>query len=264
MPGSPDFSGTRLLHGTDTVIAAQTVNLNAGQSITLPLAVVTRPGYIIQANPAFSAASTMPFIELIIRWFDSTGTVQIGSIDWIVSGSATGNNATFGQGPCRGGSFTLQIINRDTVNAASISLSVYETSHHITRDDWRASFFNGAFPGYTSAPGANMPQDVLLKSALINVPAASSTNYLLPLYSGQAFLTWVAGGGAGANINMSISEARANSGPIYSQLSIPSGGSPVIAVPVTLPRYPCILTAGNAGTVNTTLAITLTAQEYAS
>lgn len=258
MPGKPDWSGHQILHGTDAVLAQQTISLTAGQSKTTANALVTRPGYLISILGSASASVSVPFVEVTIRWFDSTGTVQLGITDWIIPCTTSADTAIFGQGPCRGGSFTVTTKNLDGVHALSLTVAMYETSHHIARDDWRQSFSNSAPPGFTWAPNSDMPLGTLIVDQSVGNFPAGSTTYLLPLYDGVMSLSAESGT---SNVTISVVTAVLSTNNFVFKLAAGVAQNNLI---VPLSRQPYILTVANSGTSAATGWLHGVALEYAS
>lgn len=260
-PGHPDWAGTPLTSGVNLVFSRD-IPIAAGASISQYMQFV-KPGYLVTINLSYSGVSgAVPFARVHWQWEDANpANVDTGYQRWVLPVLPNGvYNPIIGSGPVRGAWLQVRADNLDGVQPVTLGISVYETTQHIARDDWRnANIFSEAIaPGFTPAPGSDMAFNILT-STITTVSA--NTLYMLPLYAGQAWLAASITVAAGATGQITI-QPYDNSGTLYTSPSI-SATTLIAPQPVTLPRKPCtLLFEASAG--NVTFDMTLTAMEYAS
>lgn len=262
--GHPDWAGTQQVHGFNRVLSYATpLAGNASATVDIPF---VRPGYVINFRPQFvSTNGANPFTRVDARWMDSALSVDIGPmITWEVPTLVTtGYCPTLGQGPVRGQTLRFKMTNLDPAQSITPFCDMFEASHHIARDDWRMSDVFGTLapPGFTLAPGAFPTENVLAE--FVTTPSAL-TNYLLPLYAGQAWLSYQIVVPAGQVGELFISPYN-NAAVRYFDTGAINGVTVIQnSVAVTLPRKPCFLQINHAGSLTTQYAVTLTTMEYAS
>lgn len=269
MPGFPDFGGTNLVHRFAQVFTFSGP-MTAGQSLYIGNPPVTKPGYVINFRPQYTAANGVnPFCKIRIRWYDPAQTVDIGMpVEFIIPVMANGVYQPFmGMGPCRGAVMSLHVDNLDTGQGITPFTDVWECTQDIARDDWRgpAGIFGVLSPpGLTYAPNSNIMENVVFATNSLTIPAGGTANYILPSYAGEARLNFNAGGAAGAQFNMEISQFPSTLGPLFLYSNTAPSGAQVSNQIVTLPRQPCLLAFGNAGTQPVTFSGTMTTIEFAS
>lgn len=258
MPGRPDWYGTPITHGIDTLYQ-QTLSIpgnasrDTGNVIPIP-----RPGYIIQLIPIVGAGASVPFLQVTVRWYAADLTTVIFREDWIIAGATTNANSVMGQGPVRGAGFKVTVANLDLTVAATCSIVMSECTHDIARDDWRS--FPGAAnpPGFTMAPNNQPAMGVMIATQSVGNFPAGLTTYLLPLYSGVMSFSAESGS---ANVTIRVLPAVLQVDNFVLGLT---ASTPVNNELVPLSRQPYILQISNTGTVAATGWINGVMLEYAS
>jgi hypothetical protein len=190
IPGQIAVTGTPLLHGYNNLQTATVLNMTAAGN-AFSGAEFAKTGYEIGilASMATSAA-TVSMLKVNFLWQDDHGNT-VGEENWYIPASSTGQVLTVGKGPTKGPHLAIEISNLDPLVAASVTLTLLESTHHIARDDWRSSLSN-AIPDNVIAAGAwpVAPTDpfgfVLASDTIVAAPANTSFHFLLPLYCGQA------------------------------------------------------------------------------
>jgi hypothetical protein len=189
--GTP--GGTPLLHGYKALQTGQVLAVPAaGNAFTG--ADLTKVGYEISLS-ASMAANTATVAILLVRflWQDPTHTFTLGEENWYIPASSVGSVLTIGKGPSKAPHLVIQITNFDPLVAASVTLTLLESTHHIARDDWRSNNVPNV-PDNQVAAGAwpTTPNDpfgfVLASDSIVAAAANTAFHFLLPLYCGQAQL----------------------------------------------------------------------------
>lgn len=263
MPGHPDFSGTALVHQSNTLLGPNlTFTVGPGADV-LHQVDIFRPGYLFAINITCPVGTAVPFADVQFLWQDPTTAVNLDFQDWVIPATQSGKYPITAQGPVRGPHLDIFVNNLDSVQTMTVTMTLLDTTHAIARDDWRA-LPGGVIPGFARPPIDKMWYNQLFGSTTLNLPATSTNNFLLPLYAGQAWFTWSANGVAGSDIAINVINATGAAASFYSYPQTAATGQIIAPFPITLPRYPCILSLINAGTAATTFAGSLVAQEYAS
>lgn len=263
-PGHVDWLGQALVHGINEIVS-QSVNTVPGNSTLATTVTFSKPGYLIVVSATIPVAATNPFINVNLRWEDNV-PVSFESQDWQFPATSSGNSyIVSGVGPVSGQQLLLSFTNLDVAQTATVTYSLMETTHHIARHDWRNANNSrvppGTIPGQTLALGANMSAGILTE--FVGTPAAL-TNYLMPLYSGQVWLSYQIVVPA-ANVGELFISPYNNAGVRYFDTgSIAPSTVIQNAVAVTLPRKPCFLQVDHSGSTTTQYAVSVTAMEYAS
>lgn len=204
--GYPDWSGTRLLHGTQQLLQTTDGPLAPGtsKSHTIP---VTRPGYILELHAFNSTNNTakLPF-SVIMRWEDGVSGDGLDTQSWYaLAGTVAGPHFINGSGPTKGGQLVLTIANLASSGPSlEYFLIVDETSFAYVRHDWRTDdIFSFNPTGYT-APAQDVNAGILAVLAGTSIPANTTSNFVLPLYNGPVY---VQGGNSGAAASMELAIA---------------------------------------------------------
>lgn len=261
--GHPDFYGTALVHGIQTRIPGTTYTIAPLGTQASGQLLISKPGYIIQLAATCPGTSTVPFIQVQLHWYDPTGSFHTGYDEWVIPATAAGDYFIVGKGPAKGGQFQLIFANPDPAQTISVQAWLLETTHHITRDDWRARTID-TVPGVTSPPFSNPGANLLFNTGggAVSVPATTTLTYLLPLYSGQVWYEFLA---SPTNIQVQIETTPAvphsmgGDAYLYENLTITD-----VTVTITQPRVPLIMKLINTGGAATNVIATATILEYAS
>lgn len=268
MAGRPDWSGTPLVHGFTSLFTFNQTIAASGSFNTGTPTPVDAPGYVIELGVVASGVSTNPLCTVTVDWFDLTGTVIVAESVWTIVGTTAGSWLVFGQGPVRGPFCRVTLVNGDTANTMTVRVRMLTCTHHISRDDWRSGPTASVVPGFTFTDGQNMPANIL--GDWHTTFAAGTFTQLLPLYAGQAFLSFVSQStpAAGGQLIINVQPVPAVSHGIafdYTNTAVPvNPGVAVVAQIVTLPREQCQIQFVNNGTQSVTFNGMLIAQEYAS
>jgi len=254
--------GTPLLHGARQVFSVTGQVIAASGTFTTGAITITKPGYLIRVTGLMSGANAaVPFLEADVQWWVNPNNGQLTSEEiWYLNCGSASAVRTNGKGPTKGDRMSIAFTNGDAVDSVTVNIQVWETTQHITRDDWRNA------GGVASATATGINADGLaniIASDSVNVPANSTKLKNMPLYAGQVNIT----------INQNVAAAsQVNIQPI-GDFNLASA-QPVAILDWTkplgtlysaiLPRCPCqvVVFNGGAGAVN--LLIGITALEYAS
>jgi hypothetical protein len=196
--GYPDFSGTRLLHGTSQVLNKSQAGLGPGLSDvwTVP---VTRPGYIqeIHLFNATDNVTKLP-VSMQAQWLDGISGDNLDTQNWIsTAGSSVGPHYVDGSGPTKGGQLQMTITNLAAAVNLGYFLLIDETSFAYQRHDWRTDNVFGFAPtGYTAPPASDMNTGVLWAANGLTIPANNTAISILPLYNGPVYVRLGFNGGA--------------------------------------------------------------------
>lgn len=257
--------GNPLLHGVDQITTYAT-SLAANSAIDLGPFTLNKPGYLINIRPQYTGASgALPFILVRMRW--TTGNLEIGYQEWILPVLPNGNYCPIiGQGPIRAQKLLITINNLDPAQAVTPFFDIWESTHHIARDDWRTATVFGYIgpPGFNAPPGANrFSTNELIAVTGQALAASASTNFLLPAYAGEVFLNFVAGTGQLVNVTFQVptilpSFAGGGAG-IFSDTA--GGGT----FRLIFPRCPVLVGVANpSSTAAIVWSMFISTQEYAS
>jgi len=266
-------AGVGINHGVKNLYTAgfgDPLSIVAGGTETLIIG-FDRPGYIIRSQPFISGAEASPLLEYDMQWYDTTIGAPIAEEIWYcpLPNSSSGTMKLYGKGPTKANQLQLKITNLSAVETASVVISIDETSHHISRDDWRTN--EPSSVATSTAPGFSIPSGdpfaLLQANMVVAGMAASATEWwLLPLYAGEVFIT----------VNQSVAQASLLQVVAWSQVIslVPFNGPSLLAVSIPaakqngpysvyLPRMPCLVSFTN-GAAAANIAITVNGIEYAS
>jgi hypothetical protein len=246
-----------LISGITAVTESAAFTVPAAGS-QFPEFTLSRPGYLIVAQVETAADATSPFLWTEAEWHNPAASIKIAQENWYIPAVSAGTFLTYGKGPVKGATLILGLKNTDPAQAMTVTLSLYQTTHHIARDDWRSDSL-GNVPGYTAATCDAL--GLILADIAQDIGAGDSQAWLLPLYAGQAYLSWTNSASQDATLTVTVQHPVLGAIPIWSATSGAAAGGPV---QITLPRCPCTLTIKNSGTETSAFAAGVTAQEYAS
>ena len=254
--------GTPLLHGAKQVYTRTGQVIAANSSFSSGAISLAKPGYLIRVVAQMSAAgSVTPFLETDLTWSVTPNAGQITAEEiWYLNCGGASSVRTNGKGPTKGNQLNITFTNPDLLNSVTINVQIWETTQHITRDDWRNS------GGIASAAATALKSDGLanvIGSDSFNVPLGTTVFKNLPLYSGQANIWINQNAAAGSKVTLvPFGDANATANAPLAVLD----WTQVATIPVTviLPRCPCQLQVLNNGGVAATFTCSIVALEYAS
>jgi hypothetical protein len=188
--GTP--GGTPLLHGYTLITDNTTWSAAAASSYFSSRYQLPSPAYqfAIQITVA-NAAATIPFARVALSFLTAeTGGVKVDEIDFYVCATSSGKYWIYGAGPAPTPFVQVQVQNFDPTYGMSGEYVLGSSTLQKTRHDWRC-LPGGTVPGFTQ-PSIQNPNALILAgspAAGTTVAADSLVTYLLPLYTGQVFLT---------------------------------------------------------------------------
>jgi len=185
--GYPDWSGTRLLHGTEQVYNNTIGPLAQGQSQTVTIP-ITRPGYIIEIHAwnATDNVTSLPY-GIGMRWRDAQSGDGIDSQLWYAfAGNAVSPHYLDGSGPTKGGLLDITIENNAS---AAVNLEVFiifdQTSFAYVRHDWRTDdVFSFVIPGHNVPTFFDANAGLLGGFVGFTLLANQTDHFAIPLYNG--------------------------------------------------------------------------------
>lgn len=258
--GTP--GGTPLLHGVRQVFNVSGQVIGPGTAFNTGFNAIGKPGYLInvRANSGAGPAAT-PFILADVEWqVNASGNLDTAEELWYIPGGNNSNRRTTGKGPTKGDRMRVTFTNGDTVNSVTLSATIWETTQHISRDDWRS---DAATPNPTAPIIKGDALANVLANDSYNVPATTTNFRNLPLYSGDANIWFNTNPAAGSQIAVvPIGEFLIS--PIEPLMTFDWTQTFRQPLPLTLPRCPCQIQATNGGAAPVTLNVCMIALEYAS
>lgn len=255
-------TGAPLLHGVNPLAQALAVAAPVGGFPTQDF-VIAKPGYVAQIKAVSAGQPTVPFLRVSLFWDDTpVGPNRTAVEAWIIPVTNSGGSTVrvFGKGPTKGGFLQMQFQNHDPALAATVTLTLIETTQHIARDDWRSDPI--ASVGTFVAPGGDPFANLLAGEAGQSIPASGSHQRLLPLYCGQVAFNLLQNAAVSLETTLTAQDPNAGNTIIYQN----NGSTALTQGPliVNLPRCPVLLNLGNLGTVATNLSWAMVPVEYAS
>jgi hypothetical protein len=254
------ITGVPLTHGFGTDASAASYTITAG-SESFEFFNIARTGYYVAINISIPAAATIPFLGVNMIWQSAATGLDVAQEQWYVPASSTGAVNIWGKGPTKANSLVIGFKNFDPAQTMTVTFSLYETTHHIARDDWRSSA-PSAVPAFTAPPSSDPFALVLLAAGLLSIPGTTTRTYLLPVYAGQASFTYTTSAALN-NINLAAYDPSTSTNP-FLYTAAPAAASLVNAAPVTLPRCATLLTLNNTAAGAVTVNLSVMALEYAS
>lgn len=254
--------GTPLLHGAKQVYTLTSQVIAAGGTFSTGAISIAKPGYLIRVNTLMSGASAaVPYLEADLTWSVTPNTGQVTAEEiWYLNCGSSGSVNTRGKGPTKGNQLNITFTNGDVVDSVTINVQVWETTQHISRDDWRN-------PGGVPSASASIIHADSLANIIANdtfsVGAGTTEKRNLPLYAGDVnvWIDSVTGPTAQVNIVPVGDFNVATPQPIATFDWTVNFRTPTR---VTLPRCPCQLQFVNGGGSAATAQVSLVALEYAS
>lgn len=254
--------GTPLLHGVKQVYASGSQVIAISGTFTTPAITITKPGYLIRVTAQMSASSAAnPTVKCDVNWtVAASGTPITAQEIWFVPAAAASAMRTDGRGPTKGDTVTITLTNGDSVDTVTVFVTIWETTQHMARDDWRSTGTVGSSLG---TPAVNIAYAGILANESVNVGAGATAVRNLPLYCGQASVFINQNAAAGSQVQ--IFPAGAFS--LVSQLAIANldwTAAPHSLIGVPLPRAWCQIQATNNGAGAVFFNYSVIALEYAS
>lgn len=254
--------GTPLLHGAKQVYTSTSNVIPASGTFSTGAIPITKPGYMIRLNTQMSGVNAaVPYLECDLTWSVTPNTGQITSEEiWYVNCGSSGSVNTRGKGPTKGNQLNITFTNGDSVDTVTLTVQVWETTQHISRDDWRN-------PGGVPSASATIIHADSLANIIANdtfaVGATTTVLKNMPLYAGDVnvWIDSVTGPTAQVNIVPVGDFNVASPQPLATFDWTVNFRTPTR---VTLPRCPCQLQFVNGGGAAATAQISLVALEYAS
>lgn len=262
--GSPGGTpgGTPLLHGVKQLFTVSGQVVGPLASFNTGFFTVTKPGYLIniRANHGVPTAA-IPFVQADVEWrVNASGALDTAEEIWYIPGGNNTNRRTTGRGPTKGDQMRVTFTNGDTVNSVTLSITIWETTQHAARDDWRSDSSTAS----TIAPAIkNDNLANIVASDNFNVAAASQVQRLLPLYAGPVNLWINQNAAAGSTVTVDpVGDYTLNPrNPVaeYDWTQAPFGLKNLY-----LPRCPCQLVVFNAAGAAVTFNVGMASLEQAS
>lgn len=229
-------------------IILSTSSINTGTQViaasgtyTNPARTIGQPGYEIFVQVKSAAASTAPFVQVVLQWVDSVTGQVVGTDHWYLAGGNAAFQLYYGTGPTKGNQLNLSVNNIDAANSTSISVILLQNSRTYVRDDWRNQTYLTP-PTFTNGTQDNAGNCVF--SAFPALAANGTVTRLMPVYSGvvqACFLT--AAGTASFSVNANPQAAgntpNLSAGNVYFSNTIAANS--FANVGFVLPRSPCEL-----------------------
>ena len=181
--------GMPLLHGVRQVFSVTNQVIAASGTFNSGVITLTRPGYLFRILAQMSqVGAVLPSVSCDLTW--KVGGVSgpaTAEEQWYVPAGGSTTKRTTGRGPTKGDTVTIAFTNGDAAASVTITVTVWETTQHMARDDWRSD-------GAVSSSGASAITQQISTNNLgndsFNVPASTSLIRNLPLYAGQANI-WI-------------------------------------------------------------------------
>lgn len=258
--GTP--GGTPLLHGAKQVYSSTGNVIPVSGTFNTGAIPISKPGYLIRVNAQMSGVNAVvPFLEADLTWSVTPNTGQVTAEEiWYLNCGSSGSVNTRGKGPTKGNQLNITFTNGDATDTCTVSVQVWETTQHISRDDWRNP------GGVPSASATGIHADSLaniIANDTFTVGAGATVLKNMPLYAGDVnvWLDSVTGPTAQVNIVPVGDFNVATPQPLATFDWTVNFRTPTR---VTLPRCPCQLQFVNGGTGSVTAQVSLVALEYAS
>lgn len=258
--GAP--GGTPLLHGAKQIYSLTGQVIAANSSFATGFQTVTKPGYIIRITADNTAGLTVtPIVECDVLWqVSASGSVAASEEIWY---TWSGNNAQrrlLGKGPTKGDRMQVTFTNADLVNSVTLNVTIWETTQHIARDDWRGD------KGVTSTTATTMVGDMLaniIACDTYTVGAGANVARNLPVYSGPASI-WINQNAAAGSVVSIVAAGDSNLAVFNPVVQLDWTALPFQLKNIYLPRAPCQVQALNQGAGPVTFSVCIIALENAS
>ncbi len=243
--------------------AATTTTIGAGHTVTLaPLGAIASPvagyamadglSYDITVNLIAGSGSTVPFVQLLLAWFDSdsASAQSVARQAWLLPMGASGTIGTNirGRGPQTGQYLKISAQNLDTVTC-TIQVQVNSVSRTVADHRWLWDAAGSQnVPTYNLVPDGLGIANCLGAVQSFSVPANSSKSWLCGLYSGRAYVRF----GSGAStpvIEVTLTpQPQSVFGSVLLGEELTGQADPDIGDftgELILPRAPCLITFTN-------------------
>lgn len=290
LPLAKDTSVTPL--AKDTTLAAQTsggatiasniaaagvpaINLKSTNSVASGLAIaagvttaltavtgINQPAYGLHLTATAGAASTKPWYTVTLKWVDTASgfTIQVDSYTGYMSGTSNVLSMVIA-GPTDADQLQVSVTNNDTVGMTlNTAFFVVSSRTNYTTDVVYQFWTTAAMPSiptFQIGAALQVPTEKVLFSVsrTVGVGVTTTPDYVIPVYSGQAFFHF--DGGSSNNWDVKITDQF--TGATLLRPTVQS--APAYAnIPFVMPRTPCSLNITNNGTVLGTANLEITVQ----
>jgi len=153
----------------------------------------TAPGlsYDVTFNLIAGAASTKPFAEVTLQWFnsDSTTATPVATQVWVLPMGTNGTLGTYitGIGPQHGQFLQVSITNLDTVSCAAV-VQLNSAGRPVDRHKWIWDAVSSVTVPTFTLPGTGAPYaNSLVSLSNSSVPASGSITRICGMFAGEAF-----------------------------------------------------------------------------
>jgi hypothetical protein len=228
-------TGAPLTHGMTNLVSQGTV-VAGGATVVVGPFTVTRPGYISFFAAQFSGVPTVPLIGITVLWVDTVTGWSTAQEDWYIPGNqAFPGIKVYGKGPTKANSVQITIKNFDPAVTCTITTVFFDTTQHISRDDWRSDSPVNVV-GFTVPPLTD-PFAGILGAAVATVFAANQTlTYILPLYSGEV---WFQNNASNGNLTITVTalDPTTSNDVVYGPVTLTA--TQLVPLLIPLPRCAC-------------------------
>lgn len=255
--GTPDWGGTPLATGEANVVNVSSWTVPAAQTVTVAASInVTRPGYVVRMNAAASSptqATVIP-VQVDLVWSNASIGFNVLRQRWsFLAGTNAVPHYIFGSGPTLGQTLTVLITNNGASGSVEGELFIDETTYPQATHDWRTDDYTAmTIAGWTGANQSYPLHDVggnLLASVnALSVPAGTTDEILLPLYSGAAMFSFQSNPVTGSSFAIQTEADPVGALKYLTSANPATAGIGVTISPVFLPRSQCVLLVANTRT----------------
>lgn len=188
IPNNISTTGAPLLNFKQLLASGVGVNIPANTNAALgSLLRFNQPGYEIYMSLKSTVNPAVPY-QITLTWLDSTSNTIIRTENYfILPGADPINHIVIGDGPTKGDSLSLSIFNTSATTAGTLTYYVFQHSRPYTSGLWMTSSENAGSPtfnGFTFAANAMDGGYLAGISAIVAHGGITSTDLLLPLYTG--------------------------------------------------------------------------------
>jgi hypothetical protein len=243
-------SAVTIAGGGNTILAPITPSPGGG------FANATFMSYDITLRLVTSAASTNPFVTVLMSWYntDSPTAEAVEKVAWHVPLGATGTTGTLitGKGPMFGQFMQVKLINRDSVTVTVLECQINGNGRNNQEHDWDFEAAGSvAVPGYTLAGAGPVYSNVLGSVQNQNINPGASLTFLLGMFAGEVSIRC---GSTSSQVEFSLipqPTSQFSTAPIAHELINQTGpaGEQEFLATLIFPRGCVLLTLTNDDTV---------------
>jgi hypothetical protein len=165
-------------------------SIGVGQNITLPNLSIGQVSYEIGITVRTAAGTATP-VGVQLQWIDSATGLTVSFQNFgFYAGAVAAPHEIEGHGPSGADLLTVTIVNASALNSLSVQYVILQSSRPYLKHLWRtvaAAPNLPVIPGFTFA--ACDPASGVLLGASDALPANGAITYLLPLYTGDIFIS---------------------------------------------------------------------------